>query len=252
MLSNLSFSRSWHLLHTPLSTLRLVTHFLPASVKIPDPDTPTLSRPTSPPSRGTLDYYVMSLGGHSEVAQLYLEAGLSHLEGNAQRLLSSSYSPLSSIRTPEPQNTNQFESGTQMWKRDREYARKYFDRARQLAPSLDVPYLPSETDLRGHDRHHGPSPLSHEDQSLQMPLLDVEQDKTIRPDDGPPLMDPKSGATVRLRRRRQQASEALLEQADNDEDNPWYITGLIGAGTALLVVSVVGALSFQTWRKNQS
>ena len=30
------------------------------------------------------------------------------------------------------------------------------------------------------------------------------------------------------------------------------LPGLVGAGTALLVVSVVGALSFQSWRKNNN
>jgi thiamine pyrophosphokinase len=41
-------------------------------------------------------------------------------------------------------------------------------------------------------------------------------------------------------------------KADNIED-AWYfyVPGLIGAGTALLVVGVVGVLSFSTWRRNQ-
>jgi len=40
----------------------------------------------------------------------------------------------------------------------------------------------------------------------------------------------------------------------DDLDGAWYlyVPGLVGAGTALLVVGVIGALSFSTWRKNQS
>jgi thiamine pyrophosphokinase len=40
----------------------------------------------------------------------------------------------------------------------------------------------------------------------------------------------------------------------DDLDGAWYlyVPGLVGAGTALLVVGVIGALSLTSWRKNQS
>lgn len=158
------------------------------------------------------------------------------------------------------------ESSTQIWKRDRACARTYFERARRLAPSMDnmIPYLPEETDLHGYDR---PSRAGAPGQprgdvvqgpELQMPSIYLEEGKTLRPEGSPRQTDEelKPDSTVRIRRRRQQASEALLEKTktDEDEDSTWYLylPGLVGAGTALLVVSVVGALSFNSWRKNNN
>ena len=64
-------------------------------------------------------------------------------------------------------------------------------------------------------------------------------------DPGPPVV-----------RRRKKREDALLKaKADLDDmDSTWYlyVPGLVGAGTALLVVGIVGALSFSTWsRRNQ-
>lgn len=147
------------------------------------------------------------------------------------------------------------ESSTQAWKRDREEARKYFERARQLDPSMDVPFVPPEVDIRVRDWRSQPSSGQRDGHELQMPSIDVEQGGTVRPDTSRAIeVEPKPESTVRLRRRRQQASEAMLERAGEDEDNTWYLylPGLIGAGTALLVVSVVGALSLHSWRKSQN
>jgi hypothetical protein len=65
-------------------------------------------------------------------------------------------------------------------------------------------------------------------------------------------------AEVPVARRRRKKEELILVhdrgiRRPDDIDNAWYlyIPGLVGAGTALLVVGVVGALSFSTWRRNQ-
>lgn len=245
--------RSWHLLHSPLATSRLVTHYLPLSLTVPELTTPTASRsPPLAPQRGTVEYYVHCMGGNAGLAQLYLDAGLSHLEGTASRLQSTSYSPLSSIRSADT-SISRSESSMQTWKRDQECARKYFERVRQLAPSMEVPYVPPEIDIRGHDRRIHPSNSQREGPDLQMPSIDMEEGGTIRPDHAQ-AVEALPESAVRIRKRRQEASKALVEHADQDEDNTWFLAlpGLIGAGTALLVVSVIGALSFQTWRKNQT
>ncbi|KAI5122755.1 hypothetical protein M0805_009838 [Coniferiporia weirii] len=264
------FVRSWHFLHTPFSAMRLVAHFLPVTTII----SPQLlsSNPASqaPPRRGTAEYYVHCLGGSAGLAQLFLEAGLAHLDGIASRLLSSNYSPLNSIRRNEPSApSSRTESSTQIWKRDRACARTYFERARKLAPSMDgiIPYLPEETDLRGFGRQErdgrsprrsGAVPEDTQEPELRMPSLYVDQGDTLRPETSASKkeVEVKPDSSMRVRRRRQQTSDALLEQtnSEEEEDSTWYLylPGLVGAGTALLVVSVVGALSFNSWRKNNN
>jgi len=62
-----------------------------------------------------------------------------------------------------------------------------------------------------------------------------------------------------MRRRKkakgeQMAASVIKSQGLDDVDGAWYyyIPGLVGVGTALLVVGVVGVLSFSTWsRRNQ-
>lgn len=264
---NILNRRSWYYLHTPFSALRLVTHYLPATTILPSPTLLSTSPPTSPtlPRRGTVEYYVHCIGGTTALAQLFIEAGFAHLDGIATKLLTTDYSPVDSLReskTPAP--AQRVESSTTIWKRDRMSARTYFERARKLAPNMDgtIPYLPEETDLRGVDRPGRADPfdpfaeLSERatEQELQMPSIYVEQSRTIRSDSGKEEVKPDS--TVRMRKRRQQASNSLFDQAgsNEEEDSTWYLylPGLVGAGTALLVVSVVGALSFQSWRKNNN
>lgn len=266
--------------------MRLVAHFVPVTTVIPAPNLSSSNTPPPPPRRGTAEYYVKCLGGNTGLAQLFLEAGLAHLEGIASKLISSNYSPLNSIRHNESiSQSSRAESSTQLWKRDRACARTYFERARRLAPSLDskIPYLPEETDVRLVDR---PNPVSRNrgrprrsplrvgttsssdadaegdgversKVEFQMPSIYVEQGgRTLRPGDAS-LAGIKGDSTVRVRRRRQQASEALLEKPPSDtedDESTWYLylPSLVGAGTALLVVSVVGALSFHSWRKNNN
>ncbi|KXN91732.1 hypothetical protein AN958_12584 [Leucoagaricus sp. SymC.cos] len=211
------FLRAWHQAHIPSATMRLVSHYLPLSGSYE-----FVSLPEEPTPRGTTPYFLQCIGGSRGLAQLYLEAGLLHLEGAASTLLSSSYSSLSSIRVPLQSQAG--ESGTEAWKRDREAASKYFDRARSLQPELDIPALPQEGDLRGIGGVE-----------LEMPSLDL-------------------GVRKKAKEEQMAASVVKTPQDVDDVDGAWYyyIPGLVGAGTALLVVGVVGALSFSTWsRRNQ-
>jgi len=229
------FVRAWHQARNPSATMRLVSQYVPLQV------TSDLKVPQELTPRGTLAYYVQCLGGYNGVARLYLEAGLLHLEGTASPLLASSYSSLSSIRVPV--QTAQEENGTEAWRKDREAAHKYFDRAHILDPDIEIPSLPHESE----------STSRFGALDLEMPKMDVgvttpESEQSIgsrQTDPGPPVV-----------RRRKKREEALIKaKADLDDmDSTWYlyVPGLVGAGTALLVVGIVGALSFSTWsRRNQ-
>ena len=221
--------------------MRLVSHYVPHH-SLPDP-LPTSSEATADQGRAT--YYIQSLGGPPGLAQLYLEAGLLHLEGAASMLLTSSYSPLSSIRLPSQSQylADASEGGsTAAWKRDREAARRYFESARVLCPTLEVPVLPIEDE----------ETLDDDDEAtelgLRMPSVDLRASSS---EDNQP-------------RRRHAQKEAPLSKdvvdipqrarRTDDLDSAWhlYVPGLVGAGTALLVVSVIGALSFSSWRRNQN
>ena len=85
-----------------------------------------------------------------------------------------------------------------------------------------------------------------------MPSIEVEQEGTLRPDQ-PLAAEPLPDSTVRIRRRRQEASEAMVDHADQDEDNTRYLAlpGIVCVSKAMLVVSITGACNSQTWRKNQ-
>ena len=193
--------------------------------------------------RGTMSYYLQCIGGPPGLAQLFLEAGLLHLEGAASVLLSASYSTLSSIRVPPPPQPG--EGGAEAWKRDREMASRYFDRARTLHPELDVPFIP--------DDGTGQAVLgsTHE---LEMPSIE------IHPSAPESVYSGKESAyseqETMIRRRRQKKEELIFldeVKGKEDIDNAWYlyVPSLVGAGTALLVVGVIGALSFSSWRRNQ-
>ncbi|KAI0314603.1 hypothetical protein OF83DRAFT_1135911 [Amylostereum chailletii] len=227
------FLRAWLRAHVPAAAMRLVTHYVPLHA-VPS-DVPDNERVRAP---GSVSYYVHMLGGASGLAQLYLEAGLLHLEGSATVLLSSSYSPLSSIRLPsQPPPMSAPTSGTDSWRRDRAVACKYFERARSLSPELDVPLLVPEGDDTS-----DPEPIE-----LEMPSIDVRTEEE----------KPPAGSRPRRRFRTKEDDEKLsLPKTTTAEgvDDTWYlyIPGLIGAGTALLVVGVVGAIGFSSWRRNQS
>jgi len=218
--------------------MRLVSHYVPLH-SLPDP-LPALEDATE---QGQTTYCIQSLGGLPGLAQLYFEAGLLHLEGAASMLLTSSYSSLSSIRLPSQSQyfpTSSEGGSTAVWKRDREAARRYFDRARLLCPTLEVPALPAEDEGSGDDDEAT-------ELGLRMPSVDVKASSEAN--------QPRRRQTQREGSQNKQVVEVPQRARRTDDlDGAWYlyVPGLVGAGTALLVVGVIGALSFSTWRKNQS
>jgi len=129
------------------------------------------------------------------------------------------------------------------WRQDREAASKYFKRAKILQPSLEVPSLPS----------HDDGLLQSAAEELEMPSIELQPSAPESVVGDPHTeVDPPG-----MRRRRKKEELIMLRdrgiKAQNNIDNAWYLylPGLVGAGTALLVVGVVGALSFSTWRRNQ-
>ncbi|KAG8213418.1 hypothetical protein J3R82DRAFT_11920 [Butyriboletus roseoflavus] len=217
--------------------MKLVTHYLPLQIPLSVIDA------NEEKQRGTMSYYLQCIGGPLGLAQLFLEAGLLHLEGAASVLLSASYSTLSSIRVPPPPQPS--EGGAEAWKRDRDLASRYFDRARALHPELDVPVVP--------DDGSGQAVLgsTHE---LEMPSIEIHPSAPESVYSGEDVIYSEQETT---RRRRRQKKEELifLDEVKGREDieNAWYlyVPSLVGAGTALLVVGVIGALSFSSWRRNQ-
>lgn len=226
-----SSSRAWQQAHVPSATMRLVSHYLPLEAT-------DSTEAFSDLHTGSLDYYFKSIGGARGLAQLYLEAGLLHLEGAAATLLASSYSSLSSIRIPLHAQIG--EGGAEAWRRDRQAAAQFFERARVLYPILDIPALPAEEALE-----------------LEMPTMNlaVSAPESVQTKESVSV-DSEPEAPI-ARRRRKREEQPLIEKTNTDldgMDTTWYlyIPGIIGAGTALLVVGIVGALSFSTWsRRNQ-
>lgn len=216
--------RAWHRAQVPSSTMRLASHYIP--LKLSQTQLSSIDT-NAEPRAGTLQYYIKCIGGTNGLAQLYFDAGMLHLEGAASSLLASSYSSLSSIRLPTQTIPN--ENSTTAWKRDREAALRYFERAKILDPTLEIPPLPEFSGV-------------HE---LEMPTIDMPPTAESVSEPEPPT----------IRRRRKKEEMALLEKQQAEEmDNNWYffVPQLVGAGTALLVVGIVGALSFSTWsRRNQ-
>ncbi|KAG2017908.1 thiamine pyrophosphokinase [Coprinopsis cinerea AmutBmut pab1-1] len=235
------FLRAWHQAHVPSATMRLVSLYLPLNAT----ETVEELEPEEQPKRGSFPYYFQCIGGLKGVAQLYLEAGLLHLEGAASTLLAASYSSLSSLRVPIQTQTGT-DGGTEAWKRDREAAAKYFERARALQPDMDVPTIPEDN----------VSAINKQELDVQMPSIDLSDSVTP---ESIGTSDPASDHEYPTIRRRQKKTEmAVVERTEklaDDIDSTWYlyIPGLVGAGTALLVLGVVGALSLSNWsRRSQS
>ena len=221
-------SRAWQQAHVPSATMRLVSHFLPLEAM-------ESTAAFSDIHTGSLEYYFKSIGGSRGLAQLYLEAGLLHLEGAAATLLASSYSSLSSIRIPLHSQIG--EGGTEAWRRDRQSAAQFFDRARVLYPMLDIPALPAEEALE-----------------LEMPTVNLAASAPDSVHTKESISADSEPEAPIVRRRRKKEEQPLFEKTNTDldgMDNTWYlyIPGIIGAGTALLVVGIVGALSFSTWSR---
>lgn len=229
--------------------MRLVAYYFPLPVPLDPSATPTLET-RSPLLKGTPAYHDHCIGGTSGLARLYVEAGSLYLEGAADLLLSSTYSALSSIRSST--STVQADGGIAGWRRDRDFARQYFERARTLDPDLEVPVVPPEI---------GEEPGSEAE--LLMPSIDI---KTNAETAG----SPESGSTTSRTRRRagtvrgkgreigesESLASSIVKESSTmsagyeDVDSPWYliIPGLVGAGTALLVVTAIGLSS---WRRSQ-
>lgn len=235
-----SFRRAWHRAHLPVATMKLVTHYLPLHTSLT-----TLSEDGTP-TRGTTSYHVQSIGGRDGLARLFLEAGRLHLEGAASTLLTSSStaSSLSSLRAP-PQHPPA-QNTAEAWRRDRDAAARYFERARGLNSELTVPVISDEVDPQGSVSE------------LEMPSMNLERD--VGSEGGLSASD-YSQRRVRRRvpqqRTKKNRDEMLFVDNVNGRkhelDSAWYVyvPSLVGAGTALLVVGVIGALSFSSWRRNQ-
>ena len=225
--------RAWKQAHVPSATMRLVGHYLPLDLTQDAVEAEDKSSPE------TLAYYVNAIGGPRGLAQLYLEAGLLHLEGAASTLLAASYSSLSSIRIPLQGQIG--EGGTEAWKKDREAAARFFERAHVLHPSLDIPSLPAEDAIE-----------------LEMPTMQISSPTSETLESKESYYEDSETEMPLIRRRGKKEEQTVLGKTNSnldDVDNTWYlyIPGIIGAGTALLVVGIVGALSFSTWsRRNQS
>lgn len=229
--------RAWDQAHLPSATMKLVTHYLPLQIPLNVIDA------NEEKQRGTMSYYLQCIGGPHGLAQLFLEAGLLHLEGAASVLLSASYSTLSSIRVPPPPQPG--EGGAEAWKRDREMASRYFDRARTLHPELDVPVVPDDGSGQA---------VSGSIHELEMPSIEIHPSAPGSVYSGSDVV--YSEQETKIRRRRQKKEELIfLDEVKGKEDieSAWYlyVPSLVGAGTALLVVGVIGALSFSSWRRNQ-
>ena len=231
--------------------MRLVAYYFPLTAVFDPSPTPTSETYTSL-AKGTAPYHYHCVGSGSGLARLYVEAGSLYLEGAAAILLSSTYSALSSIRSST--STVQADGGIAGWRRDREFARKYFERARTLDPGSEVPVVPPEI---GDELGSGTE--------LLMPSIEIKNPAGTKG-------TPAGGSTTSKTRRRtgtvmgtgmgmeMEESEVLassmvkesstMSTGHGDVDSPWYliIPGLVGAGTALLVVTAIGLSS---WRRSQ-
>jgi len=256
----LSFSsrRAWHLAHSPTATMKLVTYYLPihVSYNLSDMTSSTSSSQTqiqSPAARGTTKYYLQCIGGTSGLARLYFEAGMLYLEGTATNLVSCSHSSLSAIRMPLPLHLNDGATsglgfgGTEAWRRDRIAAGRFFDRAKALQPDLDVPTLPPMVEVE-----------AESGEELEMPCIELSSGGVGTRGAGIGT----ETETLKRRRRRNEANSkngsgmvnrTPAAKVQEGVDGTWYmlnmIPGLVGAGTALVVVGVVGVLSFSSWSK---
>lgn len=229
--------------------MRLVAYYFPLTAVFDPSPTPTSETYTTL-TKGTAAHHYHCVGGGSGLARLYVEAGSLYLEGAAAILLSSTYSALSSIRSST--STVQAEGGIVGWRRDRDFARKYFERAGTLDPSLEVSVVPPEI---GDELGSGTE--------LLMPSIEIKNaagTKCGRTGGSTANKTRGRTGTMMGKGREMEESEVLassmvkesstMSAGHEDVDSPWYliIPGLVGAGTALLVVTAIGLSS---WRRSQ-
>ncbi|KAI9458076.1 hypothetical protein HD554DRAFT_2140860 [Boletus coccyginus] len=226
------FVRAWHKAHQPFVTMKLVTHYLPLHIPL------NMIDADEEQQVGTMSYYLQRIGGPPGLAQLFLEAGLLHLEGAAS-VLSASSSTSSPTRVPPlPQPS---EGGTQARNRDREMASRYFDRARALHPELDVPHIP--------DNDTGALGSTHE---LEMPSVEIQPSAPESVHPGADSLYSEQQTMVHRRRQKKEELIFLDEVKENEDvENAWHldVPSMVGAGTALLVAGVIGTLRL-SWRRN--
>lgn len=215
--------RAWHIAHVPTATVKLVSTYLPMALT---EDISSLQTPSTP-SAGTTSYYLQCIGDASGLAQLYLQAGMLHLEGSWHGLLSSPHASISSLRLAD-------HGGADGWHRDREAARQLFERAHILQPSLEIPSLPPADSL-----------------DLKMPSLDFQVDQTECYSDDE---DATEVGRIIEKRRKIPNEQDVSRMGLKDLSNAWqvYLPGLIGAGSAVVAVGVIGFLSLTWSRRNQS
>jgi hypothetical protein len=245
----------------PTAALRLVKHFLPPESTLARPAGASVTGDPAAlgplPEAGTTNFYVHLVGGPRFLAQLYLDVGLLHLDGVASTLLatSSSSHSLSSFRLPGPLSgtSTLLQSGStrsaEEWRTARAYAAKCFSRAQELWPQLNVPILPPEDEGDSSDNITA---------DLQMPSMDLygsaSDDETIL-NPRPTLRHRRTDATEGGSEKQPKAKEPIRRSRttlhESFDGHPWYLyaPGLVGAGTALVAVAVVGALSFSTWKR---
>ncbi|KAI9455506.1 hypothetical protein HD554DRAFT_2030941 [Boletus coccyginus] len=233
------FVRAWHKAHQPFVTMKLVTHYLPLHIPL------NMIDADEEQQLGTMSYYLECIGGPPGLAQLFLEAGLLHLEG-ATSVLSASSSTTSSI--PIPPLPRPGEGGTQARNRDREMASRYFDRAKALHPGVDVPRIPDN------DISQAALGNIHELEmpELEMPPIEIQPSALESVYSGEDSLCSKQQMLVH-RRRKKKEELVLLDEVKEKEDieNAWHldVPSLVGVGTALLVAGVIGALRL-SWRRN--
>lgn len=207
--------RAWRQARPPQATMRLSHSFLPPQ--------------SSQEDAGSMDYYVGCIGGEQGLAQLYLEAGMLHMEGVASAASLFATSGLASVRLAES-HSNSHHATSWEWNKDQEAARLFFERAQALDPTIQPPTLPL-------------APISH----LKMPELDIANPggdlASHVSSSSPPT---KNQVPIPRRRRKNE-----LFYLKDDADDSWYlyVPGLIGAGTAILVVCALGLTS---WRRSHN
>ncbi|KAG6816296.1 hypothetical protein H0H87_007179 [Tephrocybe sp. NHM501043] len=189
------FIRAWHQAHVPTASMRLASYYLPLT------STYDYEASDKQELRGTTAYYLQCLGGQRGLAQLYVDAGLLHLEGAASTLLSASYSSLASLRVPLHAQVG--EGGTEAWMHDRSAAAKYFERARSLDPSLEIPALP-EVEPRYHS------------EELEMPSMDPSASEPGSLSEASQYPD---ADIIRRRKKKEELSLFSNPVGEDDVDN---------------------------------
>jgi hypothetical protein len=147
------------------------------------------------------------------------------------------------------------------WRRDRQAARLFFDRARAFRPGMEVPFLPTDDD--------GPGAIGL-DTSLKMPTIDLSASTSSSLSEEETVLHPRPRGRRRREAAVEEAKEAALLKAglgamekvsarasayrDELDEQSWlyHVPSILGTGTAIVAVAVIGALSFSTWRKNHN